>query len=106
MATTTQFWTDENANLSQAFGTTVVWTWDRGDGTFFWSFCVRPLRRQADVFVTVERVTAVEDIRTNPSAGRGGGQATKLTVTVDTSSRELKGKFTELRFTAIKVSTP
>jgi hypothetical protein len=51
-------------------------------------------------------VTAVEDIRTNPSAGRGGGQATILTVTVDTTSRELKGKFTDLRFTAIKVSTP
>jgi hypothetical protein len=106
MATTTQYWTDENANLSQAFGTTVDWTWDKGDGTFFWSFCVRPLRRQADVFVTVERVTAVEDIRTNPSAGRGGPQATILTVTVDTTSRGLKGKFTELRFTAIKVSTP
>ncbi|HEU5092964.1 MAG TPA: hypothetical protein VFT30_09775 [Nitrospira sp.] len=106
MATTTQYWTDENALLYQAFGTTVDWTWDYGDGTFFWSFCVRPLRRQADVFVTVERVTAVEDIRTNPSAGRGGNQATILTVTVDTTSRDLRGKFTDLRFTAIKVSTP
>jgi len=55
----------------------------------------------------VERVTAVEDIRTNPSAGSSGGQITILRVTVDTTSRALKGKmFTDLRFTAIKVGTP
>ena len=106
MATTTQYWTDENALLYQAYGTTVDWTWDYGDGTFFWSFCVRPLERTADVYVTVERVTAVEDIRTNPGGARGGGQASILRVKVETTERRLNGTVTDLRFTAIKVGTP
>ena len=106
MATTTQYWTDDNALLYQAYGTTADWTWDLGDGRFFWSFCVRPMRRIADVFVTVEKVTAVEDIRTNPGGGKDGGQATILTVTVESSNPRLKGLHAELRFTAIKVGTP
>jgi len=106
MATTTQYWTEDDALLYQAYGTTVDWVWDYGDGRFFWSFCVRPLRRVADIFVTVERVTAIEDIRTNPGGGKDGRQCTRLTVRVETTQPRLNGTFADLRFTAIKVSTP
>ncbi|BCA53769.1 hypothetical protein W02_09090 [Nitrospira sp. KM1] len=45
-----QYWTDDDTLLYQKYGATVDYTLDYGDGRFYWNFCVRPMRRVADVF--------------------------------------------------------
>ena len=97
MATVTQFWAPhENQDGLYQADSTVEWTWQLGDNSFYWGFAVRPQQGNMQVEVSRQWTTSDNDLV----------QVEHFLVTVSGFDRDQNSNGGLLQFTAIKVQEP